>query len=77
LFGAHAMHERLKMLNGKTYLMTYCGGGHEYSWKPFTEERETILWFIHHAPLNEKFQIHRILPTGKFCDASEAYEFCK
>lgn len=77
LFGAHAIHERLCLLNGKSYLMTYCGGGHEYSWKPFTEERENILWFIQHSTLEEKFQIHSVIPTGKTCELSGEYDFCK
>ncbi|MFA9392785.1 MAG: alpha/beta hydrolase [Prolixibacteraceae bacterium] len=77
LFGDHAVHERICSLNGKSMLISYCGGGHEYSWKPFDEERENILWFIKHAVSEEKFQIHSIIPTGKMCELSEEYDFCK
>jgi predicted peptidase len=77
MFGAYTIHNKLvNELNGTSYLVSYCGGGHEYASKPFNEEKETILWFITHTLLNEKFQNHRIVPTNKKCENTNAFKFC-
>lgn len=77
LFGDYAIHERICSLNGSSFMISYCGGAHEYSWKPFNEERENILWFIHHAMTDEKFQIHSVIPTGKSCELESEYDYCR
>lgn len=76
LFGDYAVHQRICSLGGKSFMMSFCGGAHEYSWIPFNEEHENILWFIQHATLDEKFQIHSVIPTGKTCELSEEYDYC-
>ena len=76
LFGDYAVHEKICSLNGDSFMISYCGGAHEYSWKPFNEERENILWFIGHTLKGEKFQIHAVVPTGKTCDISLDYDYC-
>lgn len=76
LFGGKAVFDRLCSLNGKAFLITYCGGGHECAGKPFDEEIDNILWFIKHAIMDEKFQIHSVIPTAKSCERSAEYDYC-
>lgn len=75
-FGSQALYARHLQLKGDTYLMTFCGGGHEYSWKPFDEERESILWFIDQVRRNRSFQLHQQFSTGNDCDLNREDPDC-
>ncbi|MBN2806253.1 MAG: hypothetical protein JXR22_06305 [Prolixibacteraceae bacterium] len=76
-FGSRAIHEQHLQLHGSSFLMTFCGGGHEYSWKPFDEERPNILWFIHQTLGDRLFQMHQVISTGNDCDLNDAYPECR
>lgn len=76
LFGNYAVHERISSLNGKSFMVSYCGGKHNYSWVPFNIERDKILWFIENATKDKTFQLHEVVPTGNDCELSSEYDYC-
>lgn len=76
LFGSYSIFNHAKELNGSTSLLTYCGGGHEYSGILFEKEQHVLLGFLDDVLAGKKFQDHTIIPTGKRNEKSAAYSFC-
>ena len=76
LFGSYSIYNYIVSLNGSAHLITYCGGGHEYSAELFERDQQPILDFIQDVLGNKKFQIHTIVSTGKKTANSSAYKFC-
>ncbi|WP_294820785.1 alpha/beta hydrolase fold domain-containing protein [uncultured Flavobacterium sp.] len=76
LFGSHSIYNRIMTLGGSTHLVTYCGGGHDYSDMLFAKGQQTIIDFMGHVLEGGKEQSHTIIPTGKECQADNGYEFC-
>jgi poly(3-hydroxybutyrate) depolymerase len=76
LFGSYSIYNYIVALNGNAHLITYCGGGHEYSAELFERDQQPIIDFIYDIILNKKFQIHTIIPTGKKTESSSVYKFC-
>jgi len=76
LFGSYTIYNYIVSLNGNAHLITYCGGGHEYSAELFETDQQPILDFIHDVLANKKFQMHTIISTGKKTAASSVYKFC-
>jgi predicted esterase len=75
-FGSYSIYNHLISLNGCTELVTFCGGGHEYSGWLFDKEPIYILNFLNDVIAGKKFQSHIIIPTGKKDEKSAVYKFC-
>ncbi len=76
LFGSYSIYNYITSMGGNAHLITYCGGGHEYSNELFQNNQQPILDFIYDVILNKKFQTHTIISTGKKTESSSIYKFC-
>lgn len=78
LYGGYSISERLKSLGKPYYLVSFCGGGHEWASWPIIKYREEILDFIVNDVINsKKRQIHLVVPTDKpDCPDKAHYIFC-
>lgn len=77
LFGSYSIYNHIVELKGNTKLVTFCGGGHEYSADLFHKDPQQIVDFMKGVLKGEKQQSHVIVPTGKECQKYAEYEFCK
>ncbi|RYZ82945.1 MAG: hypothetical protein EOP06_20825 [Proteobacteria bacterium] len=77
LFGSHSIYEYAIGKNASAELVTYCGGGHEYSGWLFEKDQQRIVDFLDATLRGEKIQSHTILETGKKNELSSQYSFCK
>lgn len=75
LFGSYSIYNHLITLNQSTHLVTYCGGGHEYSDEMFAKHQPDVIAFLNRILNGEKEQAHTIVTTGKICQKGE-YDFC-
>lgn len=57
-------------------MVTYCGGGHEYSDHMFAKDQAGVLAFMDRALKGEHFYEHSIIATGKSGDKDDKYGFC-
>ena len=76
LFGSYSVYQHLLTINESAALITYCGGGHEYSGHLFEKNPAPIITFINDVVAQKKFQSHVIVPTGKRNERSSAFHFC-
>jgi poly(3-hydroxybutyrate) depolymerase len=76
LFGSYTLYNYIVTLNGDAHLITYCGGGHEYSAALFEKDQQPIVDFILDVLSKKKFQTHTIISTGKKTEKSAVYKFC-
>jgi len=76
LFGSYSVYNRLLELNSGVELVTFCGGGHEYSGYLFEKEPQYVVSFLNDIVAGKKMQSHTIIPTGKKSELSAAYKFC-
>jgi predicted peptidase len=77
LFGSYSIYNYFISLGGSAHLITYCGGGHEYSAELFEHDQQPVVDFIQDVLNNKKFQEHTIVPTGKKTVRSSVYKFCE
>ncbi|MBC3541136.1 alpha/beta hydrolase fold domain-containing protein [Rufibacter sediminis] len=77
LFGSYSIYRHLVELNGNTRLITYCGGGHEYSGELFLRNHQILVDFLNDVLAGKKTQEHVIIATGKTNERSKAYSFCE
>lgn len=77
LFGSYSVYNHIVGLKGNTLLVTYCGGGHEYSGELFNKDPRQITAFMKGVLNGEKQQSHSIIPTGKECTKYSEYDFCR
>lgn len=77
LFGSYSIYNHIIGLKGNTKLVTYCGGGHEYSAELFHKDAQQIVDFMKDVLKGEKQQSHTIVATGKECQKYAEYDFCK
>ncbi|KRD07306.1 esterase [Flavobacterium sp. Root901] len=75
LFGSYAVYNQMKDLNKDIELITFCGGGHEFSGYLFHQGQQYVLDFVNDVLKGKKFESHLIVPTNKkgngnylFCD---------
>ncbi len=76
LFGSYSIYNYVLSLGGCIQLVTYCGGGHDYSGALFDDNQQNILDFINQIIKGVKVQNHTIIKTGFSCDRSLEYPFC-
>lgn len=77
LFGSYSIYNHIIGLKGNTHLVTFCGGGHEYSGELFNKSPQMVTEFMKKVLKGEKQQSHTIIATGKVCDKYAEYDFCK
>jgi predicted esterase len=77
LFGSYSIYNHIIGLKGNTKLVTFCGGGHEYSAELFHKDPQQLIDFMKGVLKGEKQQSHTIVATGKECRKYSEYEFCK
>jgi predicted peptidase len=76
LFGSYSIYNYIISLGGSAHLITFCGGGHEYSAELFEHDQQPVVDFIQDVLDHKKFQEHTIVPTGKKTVRSSLYKFC-
>ncbi|MEL1244650.1 alpha/beta hydrolase [Flavobacterium sp. DGU11] len=76
LFGSYSIYNQIISLNGSTRLVTYCGGGHDYSDTLFAKGQQTIIDFMDLTLKGGREQSHTVIATGKNCEANGNYKFC-
>lgn len=77
LFGSYSIYNHIISLKGNTKLVTFCGGGHEYSAQLFTKDYQPSIDFMKAVLKGEKQQSHTIVATGKECSKYAEYDFCR
>lgn len=76
LFGSYSIYQHALGLDASARLITFCGGGHEYSGYTIEKQPEPILNFIKDVLAGQKTQSHQIVPTGKSNELSRVFSFC-
>lgn len=77
LFGSYSIYNHIIDLKGNTKLVTFCGGGHEYSGELFNKDPQQVTTFMKAVLKGEKQQSHIVVPTGKECQKHTEYDFCR
>jgi len=77
LFGSYAVYNHINDLHKDVELITFCGGGHEFSGYLFHEGQQYVLDFVNAVLKGKKFQSHLIIPSEKKNAGSEKYLFCQ
>ena len=77
LFGSYAVYEHLKSLDGDAFLITYCGGKHNYAGKHFYQEQTLVFDFLEKVKNKQHFQIHNIQPSDNPNASPSQYSFCR
>ncbi|WP_205504369.1 alpha/beta hydrolase [Rufibacter psychrotolerans] len=77
LAGSYSIYQHLVQLNGSTRLVTYCGGGHEYSAELFQKNQQVLVDFLNDVLAGRKSQEHTIVATGKPGTRPTAFPFCE
>lgn len=77
LFGGYAIYKHVAELQGTARMVTYCGGGHEYSDHMFAKDQAGIFSFMDRVLKGEHFYEHSIIATGKSGDKDDKYGFCE
>lgn len=77
LFGSYSIYNHITGLKGNTKLVTYCGGGHEYSAELFSKDPKQVVDFMTGVLKGKKQQSHTIVATGKECTKYSEYDFCR
>ena len=76
LFGGYSIYKHVAELQGTARMVTYCGGGHEYSDEMFAKDQSGIISFMDRVLRGEHFYEHTIIATGKSGDKDDKYRFC-
>lgn len=77
LYGSYAIFNHLKEMGQTVHLFTYCNGGHNYCSKMFHENQDEVYNFLNKILNKKRFQNHSFISTGKDCQLSGKYHFCK
>ena len=75
LFGSYAVYNQMNDLHKDIELITFCGGGHEFSGYLFHDGKQYVLDFVNDVLKGKKFQSHLIVPTDK--KGNGKYLFCE
>lgn len=65
LFGSYSIFNHIKTLTPNAHLMSYCGGGHEYSAEAFHNDPASIYSFILKVLKKENDGKHEVVATAK------------
>lgn len=76
LFGSYSIFNHIKTLTPNAHLISYCGGGHEYSAEAFHNDPASIYSFIQRAMKKEKDGKHEVVATAKGLALKTACEPC-
>jgi hypothetical protein len=76
LFGSYAVYNHMKELHEDIELITFCGGGHEFSGYLFHDGQQYVLDFVNDVLKGKKFESHLIVPSKKVADSGK-YLFCE
>ncbi|MGV3460903.1 MAG: alpha/beta hydrolase fold domain-containing protein [Flavobacterium sp.] len=76
LFGGYAVFKHVAELQGTARMVTFCGGGHEYSDHMFGKDQAGVVSFMDRVLKGERFYEHTIIPTGKSGERDDKYGFC-
>lgn len=76
LFGSHAVYNQMQDLHKDIELITFCGGGHEFSGYLFHEGQQYVLDFVNDILKGKKFESHIIIPSQKKNSSSGKHLFC-
>ncbi|MBO9586137.1 MAG: carboxylesterase family protein [Flavobacterium sp.] len=77
LFGSYAVYNQMIDLHKDAELITFCGGGHEFSGYLFHQGQQYVLDFMNDVLDGKKFQSHLIIPSNKKGKDSGKYLFCE
>ncbi|WP_343695378.1 alpha/beta hydrolase [Flavobacterium sp.] len=76
LFGSYAVYNQMRDLHKDVEMVTFCGGGHEFSGYLFHDGQQYVLDFVNDVLKGKKFESHIIVPSKKK-DLSGKYSFCE
>jgi poly(3-hydroxybutyrate) depolymerase len=76
LFGSYAVYNHMNDLHKDIELITFCGGGHEFSGYLFHDGKQYVLDFVNDVLEGKKFESHLIIPSKKKGVNSGKYLFC-
>jgi len=77
LFGSYSVYNHIISLGGSVSLVTYCGGGHEYSGELFDKDQRPVFDFMEQTLSHTHLQKHTIISTDKNKSETQDYNFCK
>jgi poly(3-hydroxybutyrate) depolymerase len=77
LFGSYAVYNHINDLHKDIELITFCGGGHEFSGYLFHQGQQYVLDFVNDVLKGKKFESHIIIPSEKKGKDSGKYLFCE
>ncbi|WP_029272282.1 S9 family peptidase [Flavobacterium sp. KJJ] len=77
LFGSYAVYNHMTDLHKDVELITFCGGGHEFSGYLFHQGQQYVLDFVNDVLKEKKFESHIIIPSDKKGKDSGKYLFCE
>ena len=63
LFGSHSIFDRIRDMDGNVQLITYCGGGHEFSGALFGNDEQYVLEFLTDVLAGKKFRSQVVIPV--------------
>jgi len=77
LYGGYSIAEKLRELGKPYWLVTICGGAHEWAGKPMTVFFDEIIRFCNEFVIQgKKEQIHTIIPGDQKKCGYETFNFC-
>lgn len=77
LFGSYAVYNHMNDLHKDIELITFCGGGHEFSGYLFHQGQQYVLDFVDTVLKGNKFESHFIIPSEKKSVNTGKYLFCE
>jgi hypothetical protein len=77
LFGSYAVYNHMNDLHKDIELITFCGGGHEFSGYLFHQGQQYVLDFVNDVLQGKKFESNLIVPSEKKVVGSGKYLFCE
>jgi len=75
-FGGYAVYKHVADLQGTARMVTYCGGGHEFSDEMFAKDQAGVVSFMDRVLKKEHFYEHTVVNTGKSGTKDDKYGFC-
>jgi hypothetical protein len=77
LFGSYSIYNYIISLGGCAHLITYCGGGHEFSNELFQNDPQQVLDFINDVLSGKRFQELTIIPTSNKNNNAAVLNICQ
>ncbi|AWK02812.1 esterase [Flavobacterium crocinum] len=76
LFGSYSVYNQMRDLHKDIELITFCGGGHEFSGYLFHDGQQYVLDFVNDVLKGKKFESH-LIQHSKKGKGSGKYSFCE